>query len=452
MIAKREESIVLAIGLALLAGLVICAAFAGAGPVSLAAPASIPFIGPGVSIWSDGIDNGEPVVAYNSVRDEYLVVWEDYYATEIGIYGRLVGSDGQLLGSRFAIAHWSTYTSTQPAVAYSPVHDRYLVVYTSDSKPSLPPYHDYELTAQIVNSDGTLGQAFLVDGYVDEQPWRPAVAFNGTLGEFLVVWEIEHGPYGTPGLRSDIYASRVYSDASPSWQVTARRCVVTGDPGGGGDGRNRVEPDVAYDATLNRFLIAYTREGGPDEDILGKVAAANLDGVFASSEITICAEVYNQSAVAVAASPHEYLVVWQNEDSSGGLDVYGRRLEGSVSPPVVSDPGFVINHFFSASSFAPEVAFGRTYGYMVAFQTDDGGFWEDDVYGNYVGVEQDATGDLPFFVDGGMYSSQRQPDVTCSDRGDCFFVDADDNTGDYEIDGQFMLAHQVYLPLVLRNS
>ena len=151
----------------------------------------------------------------------------------------------------------------------------------------------------------------------------------------------------------------------------------------------------------------------------------------------------------MAAGPDEYLAVWQDEDSSGALDVYGRRIGGNGNP-LGSDSGFEINHFLLASSFAPEVAYGPAYGYMVAFQTDDGGNWEDDVYGNYIRVGEEAPADMAFFVDGGMFSSQREPDVACSPHGDCLFVDADDNTGDYEIDGQFMLAHRVYLPLVLR--
>jgi len=442
---------VLVVGLGVVAGALVCAVLGVVGPSVLAAPAGTPVIGPAVSIRTDTIDNGEPVVAYNSVRDEYLAVWEDYNATEIAIYGQRVSSDGQLVGSRITIAHYGTYTCTQPAVAYSPALDQYLVAYTSDSKPSSPPYHDYDLIARVVNGDGTLGDTLLIRAYTSEQTWHPAVAYNSQDDEFLVVWEIEHGPYGSPNLRRDIYARRVYSDAALGWQLTTGLCVVTGDPGSGGDGRDRVEPDVAYNAARNEVLIAYTREITPDRDVLGKVVPTDLVGVFVSSEITISAQTYDQSEVAVAGGPDEYLAVWQNEDSSGAFDVYGRRIRGSDGLPLGSDSGFVINHFLLASSFAPEVAYGPVYGYMVAFQTDDGGAWQDDVYGNYIRVGQEAPDDIPFFVDGGMSSSQQQPDVACAPYGDCFFVDADDHTGDYEIDGQFMLAYHVFLPLVLRN-
>jgi hypothetical protein len=454
MAASKHIPIVVAISLPLLAATLVGAVLIGLERLALAAPSAIPRIGPSVSIWSDTIDNGEPVVAYNMVRDEYLVVWEDYNASDIALYGQLVGSDGLQVGSRIQIMNCNTYTCTHPAVAYSPVLDQYLVVFTQDSKPSLPPYHEYNLIARMVDGDGTLGQAFNVDAAAPEQTWRPAVAYNSQDDEFLVVWEIEHGPYGSPGLRSDIYARRVYSDASLGRQVTDKRCVVTGDPGSGGDGRNRVEPAVAYHEGHNQYLIAYTREGAPDLDVLGKLAAANLDGVFGSSEIAICTQSYDQSAVAVAASPDEYLAVWQDEDSAGALDVRGRRIRGSDGLPLGSASGFLINHFLLADSFAPEVAYAPVYGFMLAFQTDDGGNWQDDVHGNHIHLGQETTAGDPFFVDGGMGSSQRQPDVACAPYGDCLFVDADDalGSGDYEIDGQFMLAYRVYLPLTLRNS
>ena len=84
-------------------------------------------------MWGDAsLDSGEPAVAYNSVRDAYLVVWEDAQASEIAIYAQRVGSDGQLQGGRITVAAYATYTSTQPAVAYSPTTDQYLVVYTTE--------------------------------------------------------------------------------------------------------------------------------------------------------------------------------------------------------------------------------------------------------------------------------------------------------------------------------
>lgn len=417
-----------------------------------AAKLDTPPFGPGVSVWSDAtLDSGEPVVAYNSVRDEYLVVWEDYNATEIAIHGQRVRSDGQLQGGRITIAAYSTYTSTQPTVAYSPVVDQYLVVYTSDCKPSYPPYHDYDLGGRFIHGDGTVGDYILLDAWTNEQTWHPAVAYNPHDDEFMVVWEIEHGSYRSPGLRHDIWATRVYSDTlSGGWNKTNRRCVVTGGPTGANDDRERVWPALAYNAARNEFLIVYTREAPPDDDVLGKVAAANLDGIFATSEITLSTQAYDQSRAAVAAGPDEYLVVWQNEQSSGRLDVFGRRVRGSDGLPLGSAGGFVINQFLNQDSRVPQLGYGPAFNYMVTWETY-GPTWLEDVYANTIRVGEEMPSGEPFFIDGGIGCSQREPDVACAPDGDCFFVDADDVSGDYDIDGVFLVPYRVYLPLALRD-
>jgi hypothetical protein len=36
---------------------------------------SSPPMSPFLDIWTDGVDNLKPAVAYNSLHDEYLVVW-----------------------------------------------------------------------------------------------------------------------------------------------------------------------------------------------------------------------------------------------------------------------------------------------------------------------------------------------------------------------------------------
>ncbi|MFQ6000499.1 MAG: hypothetical protein ACE5LG_02390, partial [Anaerolineae bacterium] len=58
------------------------------------APAA-PLLSPFINIWTgDAIDNLNPAVAYNSLHDEYLVVWENDRGATRDIYARRVGSDG----------------------------------------------------------------------------------------------------------------------------------------------------------------------------------------------------------------------------------------------------------------------------------------------------------------------------------------------------------------------
>jgi len=55
----------------------------------------IPELGPFIQVWDDAGQNVNPAIAYNSQRDEYLVVWvteQDEFSWDI--WGRRLRSDG----------------------------------------------------------------------------------------------------------------------------------------------------------------------------------------------------------------------------------------------------------------------------------------------------------------------------------------------------------------------
>jgi hypothetical protein len=250
--------------------------------------------------WSvyrlNSVDDRASAVAYNSVRDEYLAVWEEHYASEITVYARRVSSDGERLDSAIQVAHYSTYTSCEPAVAYGPVHDKYLVVYSSETKPALPPYTDYNIYGQPINGDGTKAETGFSIGGKTVRQRRPAVAYNSMFDEFLVTWDEEQGIGGW----HDIWAQRINAN---DWTFEpGPACVATGDS------KHRYQPDVAYNATRNEYLIAYTRQGD----------------------------------VALAAGPNEYLVVWQDGPSTSYRTIYGRHVSGEGERP--SPPFLIAEH------------------------------------------------------------------------------------------------------------
>ena len=201
----RKHKLVLALAMGL--GALVAAVCVGVWPAARAAPVAYPPIGPPAYLTADSIDNQHAAVAYNKNRDEYLVVWENHNATDVTIYAQRVGRDGLPIGGQIQVVHWGTFTSCQPAVAYSPLHDKYLVVFATDSKPSLPPYVNYNLWARPINGDGTTPEAvFQLPEYANtNNQWRPSVAYNEPLDEFIVVWEEEQSAGGW----RDIWAQRL---------------------------------------------------------------------------------------------------------------------------------------------------------------------------------------------------------------------------------------------------
>ncbi len=145
-------------------------------------------------------------VAYDSGRNQYLVVWCDMDNGNSNIYGQLVAADGALNGGRFAIASDSR-PQYQPAVSYyeSQNFHAFLVVWYSQQP---VPQNDDIYGAWVsvngpVNGDAVLGNALPFK--TDDDNWsqrQPAVAFNTFSNQFLVAWQ-EHTTI------VDIYGMRV---------------------------------------------------------------------------------------------------------------------------------------------------------------------------------------------------------------------------------------------------
>ncbi len=429
---KKAHWLALALALGLLLALFGTLGLELAQPVSAGmSPAAVhsPILSQFINIWTaDSIDNLNPAVAYNSLHDEYLVVWENDRGATRDIYAQRVASDGSLK-SWFSVVSNTNKWNWLPDVAYSPTQDEYLIVYAYNYSAT-----DYDIYARRVNWNGSsMSAEFAIDDDTD-MDWYPAVAYNSTNDEYLVVYE----KY-ISGTRRDIEAQRVKaSDGSLlSWRNIA-----------GAANQMRRLPDVAYNATRNEYLIAYTLQSPPtaDGDIFGEVTSANLGTL--SSEIQIVYNTYEQDTVALAAGPDEYLAVWEDGPSPTHRTIYGRRVSGTGT----LQPFILIADHSSQACIEPAVAYGAGYGYLVTWRFASSGATGDDVYGRYVMPGQDSPAGSEFAIDDDT-SSQRAPAVACATTGDCLMAEEDNNSvgGDFEIRGRFVMPYHAYVPIVLRN-
>lgn len=421
---KKARWFTLALALGLLVPLLAVPEGKLAQPVSAGRNAAVmqaPLLGPFIEIWNDTPDNLNPAVAYNSLHDEYLAVWENDRGATRDIYARRVASDGTVK-SWFSVASWPNKWNWLPDVAYSPVQDEYLIVYAYNVSST-----DYDLWARRVKWDGSwMSAEFPINRDADKQ-WYPAVAYNSTNDEYLVVYE----NYWAGGLR-DIAAQRVKaSDGSLlSWANIATA-----------PGQVRRLPDVAYNAARNEYLIAYTYQHSPtDGDIYGKVASANLGTL--SSEIHLVDNALDQDTVALATGPGEYLAVWEDGPSPTHRTIYGRRVSGAGT----LHPFVPIIDLSGEACVEPDLAYGTVYGYLVSWRWAGG----DHVNGRFVKPGQDSTWGDWFNIDS-YVGSHRSPALACAPSGDCLVVEEDKPGGDYEIRGRFVTPYRVYLPIVLKN-
>lgn len=395
-------------------------------------------LGPILTIYSTADLNLKPAVAYSSHHDEYLVAWQTSWPPSGGVIeAARIGSGGGV-GSAFPVADQTNHWLDEPALAYSPLQDEYLVVYSDDEN---------HIRATRVRWDGLWkSEEFSVDQVPGYAMLCPAVAYNSQDDEYLVVYSVVTSGGQTTG----ITAQRV--KASDGSLLSYAEVALS-------EGERRNCPDVAYNPMRNEYLIAYGWHASPDPrpyQIRGKVAASNLDGVTASPEITICCADtrYQPADVAVAAGLGEYLLVFADV-SAPAADVLARRVSGTGAPQGPAD-GFFITTTPHSDKAGQDVACSPGGSYLAAHSLRTGDKTEMDIHGSYVMPHGDATWGGKSIIDNSV-QYQGNPTAACAPSGDCLVVWEDNRSpaggkDDFDIRGRFVWLHRVFLPLILRHS
>jgi hypothetical protein len=276
-------------------------------------------LGPEFTVSDLDVDKAVPAVAYDSNHGEYLVVWENDWSGNQDIYAQRVASDGTLLTS-FAVAAGSY--DREPAVAYDPVNDRYLVVWSHDDTGAGT---DVETWAAFVPWDGPpsgLPSAFPVCQYTPcvGNELHPRVAYAADREEFLVVWTIV-----LPAAGRTIDGRRVFADGGGF--ASNELPLGSGSP-------TKDHPALAYDATRSEYLLTWDEEPGASGlDVYGERldSDATLAGMLPPFAIGEYSEDELYPAVAACAGdPSQYLVAWQWAHPD--YDVYARFVSGIGVP------------------------------------------------------------------------------------------------------------------------
>jgi hypothetical protein len=302
-------------------------------------------------------------LANNSSYGGYLAVWEDHhwgYGVDWDIYGRLIDSNGVPYGSDFGISYDGSQQRLAPDVAYNSYYNEYLIVYEYAYSST-----DHDIYAQRVAANGSLiGGNFAVESPPDYDA-NPAVAYNSTRKEYLVVWQRKVG--SDEFTQFDIYAKRLdWGGASigTSFALTAAL-------------HDQTNPDVAFDSSSDQYLAAWqSYYAVGDWDILGRLVTGS--GGLPSSELLIgyLSGLQAYPSLAFNNSYNEFLVAW--EDHVGGettnWDIRGRRVDSTGA-----NVGSVIEIATTGDNIRarPVIAYKGFIGeYMVAYQyaltsTDD---------------------------------------------------------------------------------
>jgi hypothetical protein len=255
-----------------------------------------------------------PKVTYNSIHDEYLVVWEN---TQTGgaldIFARRVSSQGQLLNS-FTVATGSK-SRIRPSVAYDPVNDRYLVVWIYDVNGD---DSNWDVYGRFIPWDGPSDSLTEFAIYTGNSSQRhPQVAYARTQKEFLVIWVNDLAP-------TSISGRRIPADGSP---LPDNGFIISSGPD------DRDSPALAYNLARNEYLVTWE----VNKAVTGfDIYAVRLrgDGVpTGGDEFAIATHTEDDQLPAVAAchAADQYMVAWQRR-VSGDDDIYGSPVSGNSIP------------------------------------------------------------------------------------------------------------------------
>ncbi|MCU0308412.1 MAG: hypothetical protein MUE51_11715, partial [Thermoleophilia bacterium] len=227
-----------------LAAVLLALLVAGAqGTTPLGTQTRVSVMGPD---GNPALDGDYAAVAHNPRADQYLVVWEgtpDAGGREI--WGRLVAADGTPIGAQLRISDMGpdgdpAFDANDPAVAYNPRADEYLVVWEGDDDTGALVHEEYEIYAQRVSAAGAEvgpNDIRISDMGPDGSPFftalPPDVVANPDTNEYLVAWT---GDDDTPPLvdnEREVFVQRLSAAGAEVGPNDARVSDLgpAGDPG-----------------------------------------------------------------------------------------------------------------------------------------------------------------------------------------------------------------------------
>jgi hypothetical protein len=206
---------------------------------------------------------GSPVLAYDSVNRNYLVVWVDYRNynnTSTDIYGRLCSAtellNGTCSSSEIVISD-DTATETEPAVQFDPVAQKYLVVWTDGTHRAL--------RGRFVNRDGTLSDVF--DIRTVNTPSQPDVVYNNITKKFDLTWREENNfepPVTVQGLScTNTYTFTLQEPYADSYMIVTGSIDSSGTVSGITSYSLRAWLSYSDTGSISGVLGVYNKESNP---------------------------------------------------------------------------------------------------------------------------------------------------------------------------------------------
>ena len=288
---------------------------------------------PTSAFWLGAQGTNAPVSIDAGADGGFLATWNNGQ-NDAAVYGIRIASNGAFIGDAFAISSNVNYVDTETtAAAWSSVDNRYLVTWKTNVSAAFPATPGQKLVGRFFDGAGTaLGADFVITDPADQVDDSLDTAFGN--GIWVVVGKSYTGGT-THVVASTVRASGVIG---PQFSV----------PGPGGSSSE--SPSIAYNASLNQFLVV-SRSGST-------IWVQTLDGTGAivGAPISIAAVAAGKARVA-STGPNGWLLAWH---SNGGAQVSGIALNAATVPQGV--PALLSAGTGGQNNFRPEVSFSTVTG------------------------------------------------------------------------------------------
>jgi len=129
----------------------------------------------------------QPAVAYNRAQDDFLVVsmFDSDADGHYEIWGQIIEGDGSMSSPSFLIYDWADRSFWSPRVAWNSYRNEYLVVWTAvNTLTGLP----NDVAGVRVSASGSALSAYAILIAVTGTPHQADVTYNVAADEYLVVW------------------------------------------------------------------------------------------------------------------------------------------------------------------------------------------------------------------------------------------------------------------------
>ncbi len=307
-----------------------------------------------------------------------------------------------------------------------------------------------------------------IDGDNDYDANTPAIAFNATDNQYLVVWQGEDNPENEFEIWGQLINAATGAEIGSEFRIS--------DMGPDGSTLYKPEnPHVVWNSTDNEYLVVWSSDDNSstiinDDNEIFVQRISNTGAEIGDNDIRISDvgyvnddQYYDASypKAAYNSTDNEYLVVWSADDNQGGgaqheEEIWGQRLsniaaEIGTNDFRISDAGDIGDNTYIA--FHPSVAYNSTNNeYLVVWYADDidGGVVDDEyeIWGQRLSNICDELGNNDFRIsdmgetNNAAYKAYN-PDVVYNYTDNEYMVvwKSDDNTSplvdeEYEVFGQ----------------